>query len=116
MKDYKFSFEVDGVSYPLIFNLNVMEDIQEKFGSVAKWGELTDAKSGEPNAKALKYGITAMMNEAIDIENDDRAEKRPFMTEKQVGRLITRAGLQKSAEALNNAVINATKDDNEKNV
>ena len=29
MKDYKFSFEVDDVSYPLIFNLNVMEDIQD---------------------------------------------------------------------------------------
>ena len=116
MKDYKFSFEVDGVSYPLIFNLNVMEDSQDKLGSVAKWGELTDAKSGEPNAKALKYGITAMINEAIDIENDEKGENRPFMTEKQVGRLITRAGLQKSAEALNNAVINATKDDNERNV
>ena len=57
-----------------------------------------------------------MRNEAIDSENDEKGENRPFRTEKQVGRLITRAGLQKSAEALNNAVINATKDDNEKNV
>ena len=115
MKDYKFSFEVDGVSYPLIFNLNVMEDIQDKFGSVAKWGELTDAKSGEPNAKALKIGITAMINEAIDIENDERAEKQPLLTIKQVGRIISRAGLENSAKTLNNAVIEATKEDSPKN-
>ena len=38
MKDYKFEFEVDGKMYPLVFNLNVMETIQAKYGSVQKWG------------------------------------------------------------------------------
>ena len=33
MKDYKFEFEVDGKMYPLVFNLNVMETIQAKYGS-----------------------------------------------------------------------------------
>ncbi len=115
MRDYKFDFEVDGVKYPMIFNLNVMEAIQDEFGTVAKWGELTDAKTGEPNARAIKFGITAMMNEARDIENETAAEPLPMLTEKQVGRIITRAGLQKSAEALNSAVIDATKEDTEKN-
>lgn len=115
MKDYKFDFEVDGVKYPMVFNLNVMEEIQEEFGTVAKWGELTDAKSGEPNAKAIKFGITAMINEARDIENENLKEPLPMLTEKQVGRIITRAGLQNSAEALNRAVIDATRDDSEKN-
>lgn len=115
MRDYKFNFEVGEERYPMIFNLNVMEAIQEEFGTVAKWGELTDAKNGEPNAKAIKFGITAMMNEARDIENENLKEPLPMLTEKEVGRIITRAGLQNSAEALNRAVIDATKEDTEKN-
>ena len=38
MKDYKFEFEVDDKKYTLVFNLNVMETIQAKYGSVQKWG------------------------------------------------------------------------------
>lgn len=115
MKDYQVKFKVEDKEYPAVFNLNVMEQIQEEYGSVKKWGELTDAKSGEPNAKALIFGFWAMINEAIDIENDDRAEKQPLLTKKQVGRLIAKAGIETSAETLNKAVIEATKEDSSKN-
>ena len=115
MRDYKILFKVDETEYPAIFNLNVMEQIQEQYGSVKKWGELTDAKSGEPNAKAIIFGFTAMINEAIDIENDEKGENKPLFTLKQVGRIVTRAGLQNSAKTLNQAVIEATKEDQPKN-
>lgn len=115
MKDYKVTFQVGEEEYSAIFNLNVMEQIQEEYGSVQKWGQLTDAKSGEPNAKAIIFGFRAMINEAIDIENDEKGENKPFYTLKQVGRIISRYGLQKSAVALNNAVIQATKEDKPKN-
>ncbi len=115
MKDYKVSFKVEETEYPAIFNLNVMEQIQEEYGTVGKWGSLTDAKSGEPNAKAIIFGFWAMINEAIDIDNDEKGENRPNLTLKQVGRIISRAGLQASAETLNNAVIEATKEDTPKN-
>ena len=115
MKDYKAVFNLDGQEYGAIFNLNVMEQIQEQYGSIKKWGELTDAKSGEPNAKAIIYGFWAMMNEAIDIDNDENGENKPNFTLKQVGRIISRAGLQASAKTLNNAVIEATKEDTPKN-
>ena len=115
MKDYKITFKVEEKEYPAMFNLNVMEQIQEEYGSVAKWGELTDAKSGEPNAKALIFGFWAMINEAIDIENDERAEKQPLLSLKQVGRIISKAGLENSAKTLNNAVVEATKEDTPKN-
>ena len=114
MKDYKMSFNVEDKEYSLIFNLNVMEEIQEEYGTIEKWGALTDNQGKECNAKALIFGLTAMINEAIDIENEENGSNLPFVTRKQVGRLVTRAGLQKSAEALNNAVIEATKSD-EKN-
>ena len=33
-----------GEEYELVFNLNVMEEIQEKYGSVQEWGELVEAE------------------------------------------------------------------------
>ena len=115
MKDYKVKFTVNEKEYPAIFNLNVMEQIQEEYGTVQKWGELTDAKNGEPNAKAIIFGFWAMINEAIDIENDERAEKQSLLTIKQVGRIISAAGLESSAKTLNNAIVEATKEDTPKN-
>ena len=114
MKDYKITFKVEEQEYSAIFNLNVMEQIQEEYGSIKEWGKLTD-KENEPNAKAIIFGFMAMINEAIEIENEEKGENKPLLTLKQVGRIISRAGLEKSATALNDAVIQATKEDNPKN-
>lgn len=111
IKDYKFDFEVEGKTYQLIFNLNVMQDIQEEYGTLEKWGDLTDGKSGEVNVKALIFGLTHMINEAIEIKNDEEGLNEPLLTEKQVGRLITKAGIEKSAKRLNEAIIEGTKSD-----
>lgn len=100
MKDYKFTFEVDDNKYSLIFNLNVMESIQAKYGSVQKWWKLIDNKNGEPNAKALIFDFTEMINEAIDIENDELGLNKPLLTTKQVGRIITKDGIKKSVKSL----------------
>ena len=104
-----------GEDYELVFNLNVMEDIQNEYGSVEAWGELVEAQA-EPKAKDIKYGFTAMLNEGIDIYNEehDDEEKRPFFTEKQVGRIISEIGLLEAAKTLNKTVIDNTKSD-EKN-
>lgn len=115
MKDYNVTFKIEDQEYKAIFNLNVMEQIQAEYGSIQKWGALTDTKSGEPNAKAIIFGFWAMMNEAIDIDNDEKGENKPNFTLKQVGRIISRAGVEASAKTLNNAVIEATKEDTPKN-
>ena len=116
MKDYKFDFEVDNKKYTLVFNLNVMESIQAKYGSVQKWGRLTDSKNGEPNAKALIFGFCEMINEAIDMENDENNTSNPLLTLKQVGRIITKAGIQESAKKLNKAIAESVKDEHPKNI
>lgn len=108
---------VNGVEYPLVFNLNVMEKIQEKYETIEKWGALTEAKEQEIDVKALKYGITEMMNEGIDIENEGKEEKREFLSDKQVGRIITELGIEKMAKNVQNTVIDSTKvEENSKNV
>lgn len=109
--------KVNEVEYPLVFNLNVMEEIQDRYETIEKWGELTDGKEQEINVKALKFGITKMINEGIDIENETLEAKREFLTERQVGRIITDFGIEKMAQNAQKTVIESAKNDNEsKNV
>ena len=114
MNDYRSEFEVEGVKFPLVFNLNVMQEIQEEYGTIDEWGKLTDKANKEINVKALKFGIREMINEGIDIENIGKEEKRPFLSLKEVGRLITTLGVETSANKLNEAIIESTKNE-EKN-
>lgn len=100
--------------YTIVFNLNVMEEIQEEYGSVEKWGELTDGEQGEPNAKALIFGLTAMINEGIDIENDENGTDIKPLSKKTVGRMLTELGFKEMTNKLNDVVIESTKNE-EKN-
>lgn len=107
-----------GEEYELVFNLNVMEQIQEEYGSVEAWGNLVEAES-EPKAKDIKYGFTAMLNEGIEIYNEDNEvkegfKKRSLLTPRMVGRIISEIGLADAAKQLNKTVVESTKSD-EKN-
>lgn len=118
MENKKVTFEWKGETYSLVFNLNVMEQIQEEYGSVSAWGELTD-NGKEPNAKAVIFGLACMINEGIDIENEENEDKEKYkpkklLTLKQVGRLLTDVGLAEATEKLNKTVIDAVASD-EKN-
>lgn len=110
MKEISKELEYKGKKYKLVFNLNVMEVIQEKYGTIENWGKLTDGteNNGEPNAKAVIFGITAMLNEGIDIGNEESGTKEKMLTCKQVGRMITEIGLQSSAHLMNGVVIDST--------
>ena len=117
-KENKVEIEYKGVNYALVFNLNVMEEIQEEYGSVEAWGNLTEA-ADEPNAKAIKFGLCAMLNEGIEIYNEDNEDKDDFVERKpftlrQVGRVISEEGLLNVASKINKTVIDSTKSD-EKN-
>lgn len=114
MKDINGKIQLNDKEYPLVFNLNVMESIQDEYGSLDKWGNLTDGTEGEPNAKAVIYGFTEMINEGIDIQNEEQGTNEPFLTKKQVGRLITQYGLIEATQTLNQTIIESTESD-EKN-
>ena len=109
MNDIKNTIEYKGKSYDLVFNLNVMQVIQEEYGTLEKWGALTDGSTGEPSAKAVIFGFLAMINEGIDIKNEENGTKEPFLTFRQVGRLITDYGLSGATKALNDTVVASTK-------
>lgn len=110
-------FKCKDTEYPLAFTMNVLERIQDKYGSYEKWGDMTDGKEQEVNIGALKFGITEMINEGIDIENEETEIKREFLTSKQVGRIITELGMAKMTSRVQEVVIESTKqDEEEKNV
>ena len=96
--------------YPMAYTLNVMEDIQEKFGTIEAWGNaLQPPKGQEPKIKDLKWTFTQFINERIDIENEEKGEKRPFVSEKQVGRLISAVGINNVNKELMNVTVASTK-------
>ena len=114
MKEMKSQIEYKGQKYTLVFNLNVMEAIQEEYGTIGKWGSLTDGTDGEVSAKAVKFGLTEMLNEGIDIDNETNGTNIEPLTLKQVGRMLTEIGLEEATKKLNDTVVESTKSD-EKN-
>ena len=111
MKDINGELKYKDKTYKLVFNFNVMEQIQDEYGSIEKWGKMTDGSEGEPNAKAVIFGFTAMLNEGIDIENEDNGTDVKPLTLKQVGRIITEVGIKEATKTLNDTVIESTKDE-----
>lgn len=109
MKDFNGELLYKEKKYKLVFNLNVMERVQEEYGSLDAWGALTEGRNGEPNAKAVIFGFTEMINEGIDIENEENGTDIKPLTLKQVGRMITEIGLNEATDKLNDTVINSTK-------
>ena len=114
MRQTKSYIEHKGKKYAIVFNLNVMEIIQDEYKTLDAWGELTDGKAGEVNIKALIFGLTAMINEGIEIDNEDNGTNEPLLTHKQVGRIITDVGITQTAEQMNGLVIDSTETDEDK--
>lgn len=112
MKNTVVYIETEKRKYPIVFNLNVMEEIQEQYGSLDEWGKVTEGK-GEPQVKDLKNGIIAMINEAIDIENEKNGTNEPMLTAKQVGRILTEVGFDTIVKKIQEVVIASTKSEDD---
>ena len=91
--------ETDSEKFPLAFTLNVMEALQDEYGTLSEWSELIRNQK-EPNIKALKFFITEAINEGIDIENEKSSEKRVSITSSKAGRIITEIGLKRVANTI----------------
>ena len=116
MKDYEGTVTYKEKEYKVVFNLNVMEAIQEEYGTIDKWSELTSGANQEVNVKALKYGYLEMINEGLSIEADEKGIEYVPITSKFVGRMLTEIGLDNMTKALHDVVIESTKTDDGKNV
>lgn len=117
MREVSKKISYKGKDYKLVFNLNVMEVIQDEYKSLDEWGALTDGKAGEVNVKALLFGLTAMLNEGIEISNEDNNTNEPYLTHRQVGRMLTEVGIEDMTSKMNELVVDSTEtEDTRKNV
>ena len=108
MIDKIIYLETDSEKFPLAFTLNVMEALQDEYGTLSEWSELIRNQK-EPNIKALKFFITKAINEGIDIENEKSDETRAPITSAKAGRIITEIGFQKVAKTINKMVSESVK-------
>lgn len=152
MKNLSQKIQYEGKEYNLLFDLVAMEEIQNEYGDINKWVDLTDGEayarrefeekyetldlkaffngkripkikpdwddltdeqksmfSHIPDISALIFGYTCMINEGIDLENEEKGTNRPFMTRRQVGRLLTGIGLEDAARTMNQIFVDSTK-------
>jgi len=91
--------ETETERYPLVFTLNVMESIQEKYGTIEAWSNLIQ-RDDEPDIKALKFFITEAINEGLEIEAERNGEKPKVITAKKAGRILTEIGLSGAASKI----------------
>lgn len=104
MLENKNVIEHNGKKYPIEFNLNVLAEMEEHYeGGLDEWLSLVENK----NLTAIRWGICQAMNEAIDIENETSDTPRPFLTEKQVGRLVTSIGTEATVIQLSGALVDS---------
>lgn len=90
MKDIMDKLTYKGKDYKLIFNLNTVQEVQDKYGTLDNLlFEAYGKKTGEPSIKALSFIIMIMVNEAIDIDNETKEVKEPFINQKQANRMLT---------------------------
>ena len=116
MKDNAGKITYKEKEYKVVFNLNVMEAIQEEYGTIDNWTELTSGANQEVNVKALKFGYTEMLNEGLSIEAEESGSEYKPVTPAFVGRMLTDIGLENMTKTLQETVIESTKTDEEKNV
>lgn len=118
MTSNEIFIEYKGRKYNVVFNMNVLETLQKKYGSFNEWTNLIQPtkKDKECDIEALKYVFCEALNEGIDIANEDREEKLELLTMKQVGRIITDIGLKEANAKINEAVIESAKSEEQKNV
>lgn len=115
MKEMMKELKVGDKVYPICFNLNVMEVLQEKYGTLQNWMDSIEKKTknkneeiSEPDVTALKFGFAEMINEAIDIQNEKNEIKQELVTLKQVGRIITEIGFTEMTGILTNTINEST--------
>ena len=80
IKDGRYPINLNGKEYYLLFSLNALDALQDKYGGYDKLGEIFDSNNKDI-FKDLRWLLTMLINEGLE---DDE----PQLTEQRVGKLI----------------------------
>lgn len=94
IKDGRYEIELNGKKYYMLFSLNALDEIQDRFGGYDKLD--TAMSEGKDMIKNIRWLFTLLLNEG-------REEDEPELTEQQVGRLIHVGNLAEIKGAIFNA-------------
>lgn len=107
LKTQSNKITLNGTEYGLSFTINAIDEIQDHFDKPIS--ELSDIMQDQKKIFAnLRYLLFVLINEDIDIQNDNLAEKLPHVTEKYVGRYITPSNLGEFSTAILKSFSNNT--------
>lgn len=98
--------ELSGENYPIKCDLAVLEEAQERYGTINEFeiklagfevdengkivrNEKNKIVRKEPSFKAVRFALHRMVNEGIDIENQYTKEKKNHLSEKEISFLCT---------------------------
>ncbi|MDO4292159.1 MAG: hypothetical protein Q4C65_02900 [Eubacteriales bacterium] len=101
-----YPITLNGKEYGLLFSLNALDAIQEKFGGYDKLGEIFD-RSSKDLFKNVKWLFALLINEAR-LADDENAE---LLTEERVGRMITARNMGEIQNAIYAAFAKGTAGD-----
>jgi hypothetical protein len=90
-----YPITLNGKEYGLLFSLNALDAIQEKFGSYDKLNEIFD-KNSKDLFKNVKWLFALLINEAR-LAEDENAE---ILSEEKIGRMITAANMKTIQNAI----------------
>lgn len=108
LKSGAFPVELNGKEYGLLFSLNALDEVQEKFGGYDKLSEVFNEDN--PNLfKDTRWLLTLLINEAL-LAEDENAQ---MLDEKKVGRLIHAGNLQEVQSAIFKSFAQGTAGDEE---
>ena len=78
IKDGRLPIELNGKEFHLLFSLNVLDEMQDRFGG---FDTLAEVLSGKESIKNLRWLLTLLLNEGAGDDEEP-------LTEKQVGHMI----------------------------
>lgn len=99
---------LNGKEYGLLFSLNALDAIQDKFGGYDKLHEVFNANN-QNWIKDTKWLLTLLINEARLAEN----EEAELLPEERVGRMVHAGNLQDIQTAIYTAFSKGTAGDGE---
>jgi hypothetical protein len=92
IKDGRYPVNLNGKDYHLLFSLNALDAIQDKFGGYDKLDVVFDSSS-PTMIKDLKWLLTMLINEGLD-------EGEAELTEQQVGRMVHTGNMNEIQRAI----------------
>jgi hypothetical protein len=95
IKNGAYTIELKGEEYALLFSLNAMDAVQERYGGYDKIAEAL--RTDNPNSmKEIRWLLTMLINEGILAEDENALQ----LTETQVGRMVHTGNLRDVTAAI----------------